>query len=117
MVGGHDSVMPRRPVYPLGKGDSWMATIIECTESHYEAQKMSYGKACMSYLECVMVECACGEWEVLNASEAAFRCGADHTALIREEWASDGGTHPWDEDYGGWPKSETNTCGWSITTC
>src|SRR5919107_2915003 len=45
MVGGHKSVMPRRPVYPLGKGDSWMATIIECTKGHYEAQETSYGEA------------------------------------------------------------------------
>jgi len=45
MVGGHNSVMPRRPVYPWGKGDNWMATIIECTESHYEAQETSYGEA------------------------------------------------------------------------
>ena len=56
MVGGHKSVMPRRPVYPLGKGDSWMATIIECTESHCEAQYLPYDKAYLSYPECVMVE-------------------------------------------------------------
>jgi hypothetical protein len=28
-----------------------MATIIECTESHYEAQMMPYGKAYISYGE------------------------------------------------------------------
>ena len=56
MVGGRISVIPRRPVYPLGKGDSWMATIIECTESHYEAQKVPYGKVYVSYPECVVVE-------------------------------------------------------------
>ena len=62
-----------------------MATIIECTESHYEAQKKTYGKTYVSYLECVMVECDFGERLVLTASEAACRCGADHTALVREE--------------------------------
>ena len=93
-----------------------MATIIECTESHYEAQKMPYGKVYVSYPECVVVECDCGERLVLTASEGVCRCGADHTALVREERASDGGTHPWDEEYGEWRKSETNTCGWSITT-
>ena len=68
-----------------------MVTIIECTESHYEAQKKSYGRAYVSYLECVMVECDCRERLVLTASEAACRCGADHTALVREEGAPDGG--------------------------
>ena len=115
MVGGHNRVMPRRPVYPVGKGDSWMATIIECTESHYEAQKMPYGKAYVSYPESVMADCDCGERQVLTASETVCRCGADHTTLVREERVSDGGTHPWDEEYGEWQKSETNTCGWSIT--
>jgi hypothetical protein len=71
-----------------------MATIIECIESHYEAQRMPYGKVCVSYPECVMVECACTESLVLTASEAVCRCIADHTALVREERASDGGTHP-----------------------
>jgi hypothetical protein len=37
--------MMRRPVYPLGKGDGWMAMTIECTEGHYEAQETSYGEA------------------------------------------------------------------------
>jgi hypothetical protein len=31
---------------------------------------------------------------VLTASEAVCHCGADHTALVREERASEGGTHP-----------------------
>ena len=59
-MGRHDSVMTRRPVYPLGKGDSWMATIIERTESHNEAQEMPYGKAYVSYPE--------------TASQAICRC-------------------------------------------
>jgi len=56
---------------------------------------MPYGKAYVSYPECVMVECDCGEKLVLTATEAVCRCGAAHTALVREERASDGGTHPW----------------------
>jgi hypothetical protein len=115
MVGGHNSFMPRRPVYPVGKGDSWMATIIACTESHYEAQMMPYGKAYVSYPESVMAECDCGERQVLTASEAVCRYGSDHTTLVREERASDGGTRPWDEEYGEWRKSESNACGWRIT--
>ena len=51
-----------------------------------------------------MLECVCGESLVLTASEAVCRCGADHTALVREERASDGGTHPWDEEYREWRK-------------
>jgi hypothetical protein len=69
-------------VYPWGKGDSWMATIIERTGSHCEAQEMPYGKAHVSYQECVMVECNCGERPALTASEALCRCGANHTALV-----------------------------------
>jgi len=42
-----------------------------------------------------VLECVCRESLVLTASEAVCRCGADHTALVREERASDGGTHPW----------------------
>jgi hypothetical protein len=36
---------------------------------------------------------------VLTASEAVCHCGADHTALVREERASEGGTHSWDEEH------------------
>ena len=43
--GGHNSDMLRRPGYPLGKEDSWMAMRIERTEGHYEAQETSYGEA------------------------------------------------------------------------
>ncbi len=79
----------------LGKGDSWMATRIERTEGHYEAQERSYGEAYVCDARSSLVlECVCGESLVLTASEAVCRCGADHTALVREERASDGGTHP-----------------------
>lgn len=95
MVGGHNSDMLRRPAYLSGKGDSWMATRIERTEGHYEAQETSYGEAYVCDARRYLVlECVCGESLVLTASEAVCRCGADHTALVREEQASDGGTHP-----------------------
>jgi hypothetical protein len=71
-----------------------MATIIECIESHYEAQRMPYGKVCVSYPECVMVECACTESLVLTASEAVCRCIADHTALVRESGRRTGARTP-----------------------
>jgi hypothetical protein len=37
-----------------------MATMIECTESQYEAQQMPYVMAYVSYPRCVMMEY--GEW-------------------------------------------------------
>jgi hypothetical protein len=51
-----------------------------------------------------VLECVCGERLVLTASEAVCRCGADHRALVREKRTSDGGTHPWDEEYREWRK-------------
>jgi hypothetical protein len=39
------------------------------------------------------LECVCGESLVLTTSEAVCLCGPDHTALVREERVSDGGTH------------------------
>ena len=50
------------------------------------------------------MECVCGERLVLTAYEAVCRCGADHRALVREKRMSDGGTHPWDEEYREWRK-------------
>jgi hypothetical protein len=63
--------MPRRPVYPLGKRDSWVATIIECTESHYEAQLMPYVKADVSYPRGVMMEY--GEWRKCGGASRLAR--------------------------------------------
>ena len=31
-------------MHPVGKGGSWMTTIVECTEGHYQVQKTSYGE-------------------------------------------------------------------------
>jgi hypothetical protein len=57
-----------------------------------------YGEVHVWCPQCVVVECDCEDRLVLIASEAACRCGADNTALVCEERASDGGTHPWDEE-------------------
>ena len=45
-------------------------------------------------------------WEspVLTTSEAFCRWGRNHAALVREERASDGGTHSQDEEYREWWK-------------
>ncbi len=62
--------------------------------SHYEAQETSYGEAYVcDDRNCLVLECVYGESLELTVSEAICRCGADHTALVREERASHGGTH------------------------
>ena len=91
-----------------GEGGSWMTTMIECTEGHYEVQRTSYGEAYVWCPECVVVQCDCGERAVLRTSETVCSCGADHAALFREELASrgvsDGASHPWEAEYQEWHK-------------
>jgi hypothetical protein len=83
-----------------------MTTVIECTEGHYEVQRMSYGETYVWCHEHVVVECDCGQRPVLSASETACSCGADHAALISEELASqrisEGPSHPWEAEYQEW---------------
>jgi hypothetical protein len=45
-----------------------------------------------------------GVWLERENRRTKPSAGADHTALVREERASDGGTHPWDEEYREWRK-------------
>jgi len=93
-----------------GEGGSWMTTMIECTEGHYDVQRTSYGEAYVWCPECVVVQCDCGERAVLSASETVCSCGADHAALVREELASrgvsDGASHPWEAEYQEWRKKQ-----------
>ena len=82
------------------KGKSWMTTMIEFTEGHYEVQETSYGKDYVWSTECVVVECDCGERLTLTRSESTCpECGAEHAAIIREELAArrvgDETIHPW----------------------
>jgi hypothetical protein len=98
-------------VHPSGKGDNWVATIVERTEGHYEVQKTSYGEAYVWCPEYVVVECDCGERLTLTSSMmATCRCGADHALLIREEFGSrrpsDEAPHPWDAEYQEWRKRQ-----------
>ncbi len=79
-----------------------MTTMIECTEGHYEVQKTSYGTAYVWCHEHAVVECDCGERQVLSASEAVCRCGADHAALVREVLDSQRAPRPWNADYHEW---------------
>ena len=54
-----------------------------------------YGEAYVCVARSCLVLGLC-LWEslVLTVSGAVYCCGADHTALVREERASEMGTHP-----------------------
>ena len=78
--------------------------MIECTEGHYEVQKVSYGEAYVWCPEHVLVECDCGERLILTAASTVTtcrRCGADlgdtfvHFIQEREGRLPDKLTHPW----------------------
>jgi hypothetical protein len=72
-----------------------MATRIERIEGHNEVQETSYGEVYVCVARSCLVLGLC-LWEslVLTVSGAVYCCGADHTALVREERASEMGTHP-----------------------
>jgi len=93
-------------IHPVGKGGSWMTTVIECTEGHYEVQETSYGEA---YVWChghIKVMCDCGERTALSASETVCGCGTDHAALVREVLSSQRASHPWDAEYDEWRRKK-----------
>jgi hypothetical protein len=83
-----------------------MATVIECTEGHYEVQESSYGEAYVWCPERVVVQCDCGERAVLSASETICDCSADYAALIRKVLATQRAPHPWEADYHEWRKKQ-----------
>jgi hypothetical protein len=83
-----------------------MATVIECTEGHYEMQKTSYGTAYVWCHEHAVVECECGERPVLSASETLCSCGTDHAALVRKVLDSQRAPHPLDAEYDEWRKKQ-----------
>lgn len=72
---------------------------VERTEGHYEAQEVEFGKVYRWCPESVVVECDCGERVILTLSMATCRCGADHTAVVREGLTvrrpEDATLHPW----------------------
>jgi hypothetical protein len=86
----------------MGERGSWMTTMIECTEGHYEVQETSYGKTYVWCHEHVVVKCDCGERPLLSASQTLCRCGADHAALVRKVLGSQEAPHPWDTEYDEW---------------
>jgi hypothetical protein len=73
---------------------------IECTQGHYEAQDVEFGRVYRWCPESVVVECNCGERPALTWSMSTCDgCGADHAAAVREElaarWLADEAAHPW----------------------
>ena len=66
-----------------------MVAIVEQTEGHYDVQEVEFGRVYRWCLQCVIVDCDCGERLSLTASSTAVcrRCGADHTATVRAELA------------------------------
>ena len=85
---------------------TWMTTVIECTEGHYEVQQTSYGEAYVWCPEHVVVKCDCGERPILSASETACSCGTDYVALVRKVLASHRAPHPWEAEYDEWRKNQ-----------
>ncbi len=76
------------------------AKVIERIEGCYEAQEVPFGIVYKWSPECLVVECGCGKRLTLTRLMATCReCGADHTAVVREELAGqcsdDEGLHPW----------------------
>jgi hypothetical protein len=83
-----------------------MARMMECILGRYEVREMPYGQNYAWYAESVVIECECGERPDLSSSETVCRCGADYTALVREELASrqasDRALHPWKDEHQEW---------------
>ena len=78
-----------------------MTRMIERTEGRYDVHQMPYGKVYVWRPGHIVVAwCDCGERPTLTLSVATCsRCGADHTAVVREELdgsrLGDEALHPW----------------------
>jgi hypothetical protein len=76
-----------------------MASVIEQTEGYYDVQDVEFGRVYRWCPGWAVVRCDCGRWLTLTSSTATCRCGADHTAFVREELASvrlrDEALRPW----------------------
>lgn len=76
-----------------------MVKVIERSGGRYEVQDVEFGHVYKWCPECVVIECDCGEMTILTPSAAVCRCGADHTALVREKpdarRLGEKALHPW----------------------
>jgi hypothetical protein len=76
-----------------------MVTVIERTEGRYDVQEVEFGRVYKWRPERVLVECGCGRTLTLTNSETSCDCGADHSAVVREELSAkrfgNESPHPW----------------------
>ncbi len=62
------------------------AEVIECTEGHYESEKVPFGRVYRWRTGCVVAECGCGERMILTCSTTTCAgCGMEH-AITVQEW-------------------------------
>lgn len=61
-----------------------MIEISEKVSGGYEVRKLPYGKVCTWYPDHSVLECECGGLLFCAGSAPICRCGADHTALVRD---------------------------------
>jgi|SRR5215207_2453909 len=75
-------------------------------EGHYEVQEIRYGKDYKWVPAHALIECDCGQAMDADAHHTACpRCGADHTAVVREvvgRHLGDEVLHPWHAEYEEW---------------
>ena len=79
-----------------------MTRIIKRVEAHYEAHEVPFGCTYEWHPAYTALECDCGERLVLTGMSTitTCRCGADHSAFIRDIREREGRlrdevTHPW----------------------
>jgi hypothetical protein len=80
-----------------------MTRIIERVEAHYESREVPFGKTYEWHPAYVTLECDCGEKLTLTSTITRCRCGADHSAVVRdirvrEDRLRETVTHPWHHD-------------------
>ena len=61
-----------------------MIEISEKDSGGYEVRKLPYGKVCTWYPDHSVLECECGGLLFCTGSAPVCRCGAEHTALVRD---------------------------------
>jgi len=81
-------------------GGDAVVRVLECIGEHYEVQDTPRARVYKWCPAAVSLECECGERLILTLSRTTcFRCGADHTDVIREVLETlmevDEGEHPW----------------------
>jgi hypothetical protein len=65
----------------------------------YEVRELPYGKVCVWYPDHFVLECECGGLLLCADPASHCRCGASHSALIRDLFDNriGAGDYPWNE--------------------